>query len=334
MPGDAEFSPEDPAARIRARMKERRVLEARFLLRQFSDGIETEQRQALEREVSRLLAEVERLRHLARSAAAEGRREEAGKLYRDIERLVVDVPGLSEERAALAGAEAVFSRLSSRPDAARQPGPADGPPLATGRDVALPEQSLAGTAGAGQGQPVAASVDSSVSATAALPPPRRSHRFRGLWLAVIAGAGLAVLVLLLIWQGRSKEPPAILPASPGQTPARNLTTRPLPSDVPTSSPLPTSPDTSATPVVALPPASETSMPAATAAIEPQPAPAQEPAARLSPPPEPKSPPLPPPRIEPAPAQAVAPRVPAPQPTFRLGTLQVEKSKKVKKSNRK
>jgi hypothetical protein len=281
-------------------MKERRVLEARFLLRQFSDGIEAEQRQALEREVSRLLAEAERLRHLARNAAAEGRREEAGKLYRDIERLVVDMPGLPEEQAALAGAEAVFSRLSVRSEAARD---ADGPSLASSQELTGPEKTPIGMA-ATQGQQTAASVDFSIPATAAL-PPRRPRRFPGLRLAVVGCTGLAVLVLLLIWQGRSKEPSAILPPSPVQTPARNLAPRPVPSDVPTSSPLPTSPTT---PVA--PPASETPAPTTSTAIKPQAAPARKPA-----PPPPK--------------QAVTPRVPAPQPTFKLGTLQVEDAKRNK-----
>ncbi|WP_028317600.1 hypothetical protein [Desulfobulbus elongatus] len=127
MPDDAEFAAEQPAARIRARIGERRVLEARFLLRQFSEALDAGERQALIREVSRLLAEAERLRHLARTAAAEGRRGEAARLYDDIEQVAVDLPGLAEERAAQAGAAAIFSRMAAQEPVGELPEPAAEP---------------------------------------------------------------------------------------------------------------------------------------------------------------------------------------------------------------
>ena len=85
------------------------MLEARFLLRQYNDEIPAHERRVLAQEVRQLLSVVDHLRHQARTAAAEGKREEAESLYQDIEQLVVDVPGLSEERATLAVAGAVFS---------------------------------------------------------------------------------------------------------------------------------------------------------------------------------------------------------------------------------
>ncbi|MCL1979584.1 MAG: hypothetical protein FWG62_00710, partial [Proteobacteria bacterium] len=194
MPGDAEFSPEHlahPAARIRARLKERRVLEARFLLRQFEDELDAGERQALEQEVSRRLAEVERLRHQAKAAAAEGRREEAGRLYRALEQLAADVPGLPEERAALAGAEALFSRPPAHDAGTAGSAPAGSPALDQDR---VKREVLAGKAAASQEWQQA--IASHALKKAAVRPPRRRGRFLGLWLAVVGCAGLAVLALL------------------------------------------------------------------------------------------------------------------------------------------
>ena len=317
MPGKAEFSPEHPAARIRAKLEQRRVLEARFLLRQFSDEIDAGQRQALEQEVKRLLAEVERLRHQARTAAVEGRREEAGKLYRDIEQLVVDVPGLPEERAALAGAEAVFYRLSAQDLGAVPPVPMDVPLQASGREVRESEP-LDGAAAAAQERQQA--IAQAVSEMAAMRQARRPRRFLGLWLAVAGCAGIA-LALLLIWQSRPKELAASPPVSPVQTSAHDIVIEPARSGDSTSPATPPPPP----PEI---PVSATANPQPSPSQEPAPPPPDpEPIAASPPPTESELTPVSPPQTEPLAEQAVVPPATDPQPTFKLGTLQVKRSKR-------
>lgn len=101
-----------PSALIRARIRERRIFEARFLCRQLADELEDMERNALEAELARLLGQVERLRQQARVHAEEGRSHQATKTFRDIERIAIDVPGLAAERQALEGAGTVLARIT------------------------------------------------------------------------------------------------------------------------------------------------------------------------------------------------------------------------------
>jgi hypothetical protein len=306
MPGDAEFSPEHPVARIRAKLEQRRVLEARFLLRQFSGEIDAGERQALEQEIRRRLDEMERLRHQARRAAAEGQREEAGKLYSDVERLVVDVPGLPEERASLAGAEAIFSRTAAQDTGERWPEPVDEPGLMPDREAAKRDPlAAAGEAGLKAEQQASGPAGQE---TANLHTGHR-RRSAGLWIAVAACAGLAALLLLTL-QARLHNKPSAMPPASAPLPAHTIVTGPADPGGTAASPKP-------------PP--ETPGPTNAEQAQPQP---QTPPAHQDPPASEK----PPPPEEPAPVPPASPHTgpPAdqtvdPSPALRLGTLQVKES---------
>ena len=103
---------DNPSALIRARIRERRIFEARFLCRQLADELGEMERNALEAELARLIGQVERLRQQARSHAEEGRSQQAARTFRDIERIAIDVPGLAAERQTLEGARAVLARIT------------------------------------------------------------------------------------------------------------------------------------------------------------------------------------------------------------------------------
>lgn len=96
---------------IQARIAEKRLFEARFLCRRLGDGLGADKRQALARELDDALGQVEQLRRQAQALMAAGDHGQAGLLYRQIEAIAVDVPGVAEERQALAGAEALAARL-------------------------------------------------------------------------------------------------------------------------------------------------------------------------------------------------------------------------------
>lgn len=306
MSGDAAFSPEHPASRIRAKLEERRVLEARFLLRQFSGEIDAEKRQALEQEVSQLLAEVEHLRHQARTAAAEGKREEAGRLYHSIEQIVTDLPGLAEERAALAGAEAIFSHPAAQEADEWRFAPVDDPVPASDREAAQRDP-LASINGAGPA--VWEQTAGPAGQEAASRQRQRRHRSFGLWLAAVSCAGLAVL-LFLIWQERTKAPPA-MPPSPAPVAARNTATGPI---------IVINPIVSGNPA-ALPHPLPAPLPFINAG-HPQAQPQTPPAPEKPTPPAEESAPAssPQPQTGPAADQTVAP-----PPALQLGTLQVRET---------
>ena len=98
-------------ALIQGRIAEKRLFEARFLCRRLGDGLGADSRQALARELDEALARVEPLRRQAQVLAAQGEHVQAGIVYSQIEAIAVDVPGVAEERQALAGAEALAARL-------------------------------------------------------------------------------------------------------------------------------------------------------------------------------------------------------------------------------
>lgn len=104
----------NPTALIRSRITEKRIFEARFLCRQLGADIDLQEKAALQQQLENLIARVEDLRQQARVHAVAGRRTTADSVYRDIERIAIDVPGLCEERAKLAGAEPLVARITGR----------------------------------------------------------------------------------------------------------------------------------------------------------------------------------------------------------------------------
>lgn len=109
-----ELPVENPSSLIRARIREKRIFEARFLYRQLGAEIGGKEKTAIERELSGILGQVKKIQQQAREYAAQGQSNLAVKLYSDIEQLAIDVPGLAEEKQALAGAEALAARITGK----------------------------------------------------------------------------------------------------------------------------------------------------------------------------------------------------------------------------
>lgn len=109
-----ELPVENPSALIRSRIREKRIFEARFLFRQLGAEIGEREKSALERELSDSLAQVKKMQQQAREYAAQGQNNLAETLYSAIERIAIDVPGLAEEKKALAGAGALIARTTGK----------------------------------------------------------------------------------------------------------------------------------------------------------------------------------------------------------------------------
>lgn len=108
------LSVENPSALIRSRIREKRIFEARFLCRQLGAELGGPEKDALTRELARLQAEVEKLQQRARACVALGEYQQANALYRDIELIAIDVPGLAEEKKALEGAAAIIAKIAGK----------------------------------------------------------------------------------------------------------------------------------------------------------------------------------------------------------------------------
>lgn len=108
------LSVKNPTALIRSRIIEKRIFEARFLCRQLGADIDPQEKTALQQQLDNLVARVEKLRQQAREHAESGHRTMADSVYRDIEQIAIDVPGLRVERAKLAGAEPLVARITGR----------------------------------------------------------------------------------------------------------------------------------------------------------------------------------------------------------------------------
>jgi hypothetical protein len=104
----------NPTALIRSRITEKRIFEARFLCRQLGVDIDPQEKTVLQQQLDNLVVRVEKLRQQAREHAEAGQRTAADAVYRDIELIAIDVPGLREERAKLAGAEPLVARITGR----------------------------------------------------------------------------------------------------------------------------------------------------------------------------------------------------------------------------
>ena len=184
---------DNPSALIRARIRERRIFEARFLCRQLTDELGEMERNALEAELARLIGQVERLRQQARAHAEEGRNQQAARTFRDIERIAIDVPGLAAERQTLEGARAVLARITE---------------TAVQRELEQTRQ-----------ETTPPPPDSEAPHPLLARNRRRSvRRLPRLWLAaMLLGVVLAVALFVLLRSGRQEVPaPPVAPAAPVQ----------------------------------------------------------------------------------------------------------------------
>lgn len=164
----------DPAALVRARIREKRLYEARFLFRQLADDIDQRERESLQGELSRLCAQIEQMRARARQHTVQGQRDRAEKLYGEIAEIAIDVPGLADEKQAFAGMDSYLARITGQ-------GPLR-------RPTVCPAESTV-TAADRELQPTPAVAPSGK-------PARWScRRVRAYWMC---GFGLAIVVLLLL----------------------------------------------------------------------------------------------------------------------------------------
>ena len=184
---------DNPSALIRARIRERRIFEARFLCRQLADELGEMERNTLEAELARLLGQVERLRQQARAHTEAGRHQQAARTFREIERIAIDVPGLAAERQALEGARAVLARITD-----------------TAVQRELEQTRLEAT------PPLPA--DEAPHPALARNRRRPARRLPRLWLAALLfGLVLAVVLFVLLRPGRKDAPvPPMAPAAPAQ----------------------------------------------------------------------------------------------------------------------
>ncbi len=203
---EPEFRIDNPSALIRARIREKRIFEARFLCRQLGSELGAMEKNALEGELARVMAQVDKLRKQAIAYAAAGKLQLAAKVYREIERIAIDVPDLAAERQRIDGAEAALTRVTNgavhRGSSAVAPPPSD---LAGMEKIPL----------------------------AVRPPARmgRSMRLSRRQAAVLF-VGLLVLVGLLAYVlRRDQAPPQAAPTAIGQ-PAGRIVIRPVVSSSP------------------------------------------------------------------------------------------------------
>ena len=198
---EPEFRIDNPSALIRARIREKRIFEARFLCRQLGGELGAMEKSALEGELARVMGQVDKLRKQAIAYAGAGKLQQAAKVYREIERIAIDVPDLAAERQRIDSAESVLAKVTNG---------------AVHRGVAAPNR-----AGLGKSSP------------AIHPPTRtgRSMRLSGRQWAVLA-VGVLMLggMLAYILRGDQASPPAS-PAAIG-TPAGRIVIRPVVSPSP------------------------------------------------------------------------------------------------------
>lgn len=183
---------------IRGRIAEKRLFEARFLCRRLGDGLGAGSRHSLARELDRALAQVEPLRRQAQALMAQGEHVQAGLVYSQIEAIAVDVPGIAEERQALAGAEALAARLHKAPVAEQEPRAEVVPAVTRAEDG---ESAAPATA---QIEPPAAPPAAPLSA------PQMPGRFPRPGWKLLAAGGLLLAALalgVLLWQRPTTPPP-------------------------------------------------------------------------------------------------------------------------------
>ncbi len=128
---DSAIPVENPSLLIRSRIREKRIYEARFLCRRLDAEIEGAEKTALMKELAGLISQVEKLQQQASACVALEEYELADKLYCDIERIAIDVPGLAEERKALEGAATIVAKMANKttgPKSGIPPTPIPPPP--------------------------------------------------------------------------------------------------------------------------------------------------------------------------------------------------------------
>ena len=191
---------EDPVTLIRERIKEKRIFEARFLFRQFGDEIATDRKMKLADELAATLSRAEQMLQRARSHAAGGERSQAEQVYREIEAIVVDMPGVAEEIKALAGASALITKIKATAPIVADPEPPT--------EVAAAEV-------ASEPEPAPADVG-----------PRQRRRTRWpLWLA--AGCTVVAVSLLALWYDDVTNTSPPLTAPPEQPSTQTILIRPM-----------------------------------------------------------------------------------------------------------
>lgn len=215
-------------ALIQGRIAEKRLFEARFLCRRLGEGLGAASREVLARELDEALAQVEQLRRQVQALVAQGDHVQAGLLYNRIEEIAVDVPGVAEERQALAGAEALAARLHKP----RAEEPAPQPAMVASAAV---EES--GEIAAPPTPQVAAAHPSPVAEMSRSSLPQRSSLFSWKLLAA-GGLALGVLALLLLWGRQSTSPPVSATSTIVIQPLQPVTTAVAPVAPPPPAPEP------------------------------------------------------------------------------------------------
>jgi len=271
------FSSDDTLEIIWSRINEKRLFEARFLWRKLGRELTAEQRTSLEQQLTKALKQVEQLQREARGLAADGACERARECYGRIEAIAIDVPGVSEAIKALDGAEALAARLAKSTTPVQEPVVAAVEPA----PAPLAEQTAAGEV---------------VEARSGF-FRRTSIEPRFYWLAGLAGAGLCLLIVLLVYWRVGSEPGPPMDASASRDASEKAT-------------LSASPP----PVVPLPSAPSTPLPLAPKQVGSEPPPENGAQAQSE---------VPPPAVEKN-KGARKKSVPAPpQPSLNLGGLQVQ-----------
>lgn len=212
---------------IQGRINEKRLFEARFLCRRLGEGLGAASREVLARELDEALAQVEQLRGQAQALVAQGDHVQAGLLYSRIEAIAVDVPGVAEERQALAGAEALAARLNK--PRAEEPAPQ---PVVVSAAV---EES--GEIAAPPTPQVEAAHPSPVAEMSRPSLPQRSPLLSWKLLAV-GGLVLGALALLLLWGRQSTSPPVSATSTIIIQPLQPVTTAVAPVALPSPAPEP------------------------------------------------------------------------------------------------
>lgn len=109
-------SPLHPVESIRMRIKEKRLVEARFLARQLSTEITTVEQKKFAAQISRSIAEAEKLYLDGVACENAGQLERAGQCFEQARKIAVDFPGLNEACRRVADAVALKDILDKQCD--------------------------------------------------------------------------------------------------------------------------------------------------------------------------------------------------------------------------
>jgi hypothetical protein len=210
-----ELPVENPSALIRARIREKRIFEARFLYRQLGAEIGEKEKAALEMELVRPLEQVKKLQQQAWEYTAQGQNNLAAKLYLDIEQIAIDVPGLAEEKKVLGGAEALVARITGKtPERRKVPAEVTVAPIVT-------EEQIVPVAEVVQVGPVIPHK------SARIPGLRqRLQQFPRFWLLAI-GIGCLVVLLFLLRSTQNQQTPSAASPSLSAPSKQTISIRPL-----------------------------------------------------------------------------------------------------------